>query len=232
MNTMVIIFLSFRYKIDISFYAFIVAIQAIILGLSICCPPHEFVYWNFLLVISRMVLLVVYILIMMSLYEYYARFALSLAQSCFDFVIALVVIYMMYEAKKEDIVMVKTKIEWLWNQNMNTMSIKAHIHVNDRLKYSLEKDVNELTYRTSISQGADGNIKIFTGLISKLCKVDVIGKGYDNIPFTVAIQVEKKSNGDAYAIVQLDEKSTNLAQGTLIGNSITLEINVMKRSTL
>jgi hypothetical protein len=74
----------------------IVAVTALYLNTRCHLLSCEFLLLSSLLMVSRMVFIVLYFFIMIPLYEYYARFALSLAQSLFGLAIATVVIYITY----------------------------------------------------------------------------------------------------------------------------------------
>jgi hypothetical protein len=70
----------------------VAVIATVAFGFSIYCGllPCENLL-SLLLVLSRMIFVASYILIITSQYEYHARFVLSVAQSCFGCVIAIVV---------------------------------------------------------------------------------------------------------------------------------------------
>jgi hypothetical protein len=96
-RAIVIRFIPFRYLINMFFDAAVIIVAVVPFCLSDTrCSLHRFLLLGFLLVISRLVFFVPYILILTSSqYEYYARLALSLAQSCFGSAIALTVHYIM-----------------------------------------------------------------------------------------------------------------------------------------
>jgi hypothetical protein len=73
------------------FDAIIVIIAAFVFYLNIRHYPRRFLFLNLLLIASRGIFIGSYIFIMKSQYEYYTRLVLSLAQSCFGFVIAVVI---------------------------------------------------------------------------------------------------------------------------------------------
>jgi hypothetical protein len=66
---------------------------------SIFCSTllPQFLFLNLSLILSRILFIVSDILIITRQYEYHARFALSVSQSCFSFIIAIIIAFAMYE---------------------------------------------------------------------------------------------------------------------------------------
>jgi hypothetical protein len=214
---------SFRYLINVSF-DIIVAVLALLafrLGYMCLSFPHELLFLSLLLVISRLVFLVPYILILMfPQYEYYARFALSLAQSVCGLAIAVVVIYIMYRAKKGELE-VKTSITYTHSEQCVDPS--ACIHVNNMPKFSHIIHKNQkCVFQIEISKKAN-NSNIMASLncgdkVTPKVTPEVIWRHDDQYYFYVEITA-KQEHGCADVNVQFGSHNlVNLAKGVRLND--------------